>query len=100
MEAPRAGADTRPDARAAAFDRLTSARLAACYRLATAILGDPVEAEDATHDAAVRAREHWDSLRDAERFGPWFQRILALLISLAALPVLHSVVLPRHSQGG
>jgi RNA polymerase sigma-70 factor (ECF subfamily) len=76
MEAPRTGAYARPDARAAAFDRLTSARLAACYRLATAILGDPVEAEDATHDAALRAWEHWDSLRDAERFDPWFQRIL------------------------
>jgi RNA polymerase sigma-70 factor (ECF subfamily) len=35
-----------------------------------------VEAQDATHDAAVKAWEHWDSLRDAERFDPWFQRIL------------------------
>jgi RNA polymerase sigma-70 factor (ECF subfamily) len=76
MEAPREGADTRADPRAVAFARLTSARLAACYRLAAAILGDPVEAEDATHDAAVRAWERWDSLRDAERFDPWFQRIL------------------------
>jgi RNA polymerase sigma-70 factor (ECF subfamily) len=76
METPGAGIDARADARAVAFARLTSARLAACYRLATAILGDPVEAEDATHDAAVRAWERWDSLRDAARFDPWFQRIL------------------------
>lgn len=76
MEAPGAGIDVRADARAVAFARLTSARLAACYRLATAILGDAVEAEDATHDAAVRAWERWNSLRDAEWFDPWFQRIL------------------------
>jgi RNA polymerase sigma-70 factor (ECF subfamily) len=68
--------DARTDARAVAFARLTSTRLTACYRLATAILGDPVEAEDATHDAAVRAWERWNSLRDAERFEPWFQRVL------------------------
>lgn len=64
------------DARAAAFARLTASRLASCYRLATAILGDPVEAEDATHDAAVRALERWGSLRDAESFDAWFGRIL------------------------
>jgi RNA polymerase sigma-70 factor (ECF subfamily) len=44
--------------------------------LATVILGDPHEAEDATHDAAVRAWERWDSLRDPDRFDAWFGRIL------------------------
>jgi RNA polymerase sigma-70 factor (ECF subfamily) len=68
--------DARTETRAAAFDRLTSARLMACYRLATAILGDPVEAEDATHDAAVRAWQRWDSLRDEHKFDGWFGRIL------------------------
>jgi RNA polymerase sigma-70 factor (ECF subfamily) len=63
-------------ARADAFGRLTSARLASLYRLAAAILGDPVEAEDVTHDAAVRAWQRWDSLRDVGRFEAWFQRIL------------------------
>jgi RNA polymerase sigma-70 factor (ECF subfamily) len=76
MEGSGAGTDTLADARAVAFARLTSAGLASCYRLATAILGDPVEAEDATHEAAVRAWERWDSLRNADRFDPWFQRIL------------------------
>jgi hypothetical protein len=42
--------------------------------LATVILGDPVEAEDATHDAAVRAWERWGSLRDPDRFDAWFGR--------------------------
>jgi hypothetical protein len=56
------GTDTPEDARALAFTRLTAARLASCYRLATVILADPVEAEDATHDAAVRAWERWGCL--------------------------------------
>ena len=56
-------AGTQVDPRAASFARLTSARLAACYRLAAAILGDAVEAEDATHDAAVRAWQRSASLR-------------------------------------
>ena len=64
------------DARAAAFTRLTASRLASCYRLATVILGDSADAEDATHDAAIRAWERWGSLRDAERFDAWFGRIL------------------------
>jgi RNA polymerase sigma-70 factor (ECF subfamily) len=64
------------DTRAIAFTRLTGARLASCYRLATVILGDPVEAEDATHDAAVRAWERWDSLRHPGLFDAWFGRIL------------------------
>ena len=67
---------TGRDARAEAFTRLTASRLTSCYRLATVILGDPAEAEDATHDAAVRAWERWGSLREAERFDAWFGRIL------------------------
>jgi RNA polymerase sigma factor (sigma-70 family) len=64
------------DVRAIAFTRLTGARLASCYRLATVILGDPAEAEDATHDAAVRAWERWGSLRHPGLFDAWFGRIL------------------------
>ena len=73
---PTPGTEALEEARAAAFTRLTAARLASCYRLATVILGDPVEAEDATHDAAVRAWERWGSLRDPDRFDAWFGRIL------------------------
>jgi RNA polymerase sigma-70 factor (ECF subfamily) len=73
---PIEGTEEPEDSRANAFTRLTAARLASLYRLATAILGDPVEAEDATHDAAVRAWERWGSLRDPDRFEAWFQRIL------------------------
>ena len=72
----RARPVTGPDARAEAFTRLTASRLTSYYRLATVILGDHADAEDATHDAAVRAWERWGSLRDAERFDAWFGRIL------------------------
>lgn len=68
--------ETSLETRATAFTRLTQSRLASCYRLAAVILRDPVEAEDATHDAAVRAWERWASLRDPERFDAWFDRIL------------------------
>lgn len=70
------GTDAQGDPRAIAFRRLTATRLASFYRLSTVILGNRLEAEDATHDAAVRAWERWDSLRDPGRFDAWFQRIL------------------------
>lgn len=76
MARPTLGTETPEQARAHAFTRLTAARLASCYRLATVILSDPIEAEDATHDAAVRAWARWGSLRDPDRFDAWFGRIL------------------------
>lgn len=46
------------------------------YRLATLMLGDRSEAEDAAHDAALAAWRHLDDLRDPARFEAWFGRIL------------------------
>jgi RNA polymerase sigma factor (sigma-70 family) len=62
--------------REAAFVRLADDHLDAAYRLARAILRDPDEAQDATHDAFVQAWRKWSSLRDPSRFEPWFDRIL------------------------
>ena len=62
--------------RSAAFVRLADEHLDKAYRLARAILHDPAEAQDATHDAFVQAWRKWDTLRDASRFEPWFDRIL------------------------
>ena len=62
--------------RAAAFRRLADEHLDAAYRLARAILRDPTEAQDATHDAIVQAWRKWSTLRDPSRFQPWFDRIL------------------------
>ena len=75
-------ADIRPadvdktTGRADAFVRLADDHLDASYRLARAILRDPSEARDATHDALLQAWRKWSSLRDASRFEQWFDRIL------------------------
>lgn len=62
--------------RDAAFVRLADAHLDRAYRLARAILRDPLDAQDATHDAFVQAWRRWDTLRDPDRFEAWFDRIL------------------------
>lgn len=59
-----------------AFARFTDARLARAYRLAAVILRDPVEAEDAVHDAGVQAWRHWADLRDEAKADAWFDRIV------------------------
>lgn len=64
------------DDRATAFAALLDRGLEAHYRLAAVILGDPVEAEDAVHDAAVVAWRGFAGLRDRDRFEAWFGRIL------------------------
>jgi RNA polymerase sigma-70 factor (ECF subfamily) len=64
------------DDRAAAFTRLAEGHLDAAYRLARAILREPAEAQDATHDAYVQAWRKWSTLRDRSRFEAWFDRIL------------------------
>ncbi|HYO44756.1 MAG TPA: sigma-70 family RNA polymerase sigma factor [Candidatus Limnocylindrales bacterium] len=64
------------DERADAFAGLADRHLAQAYRLASVILGDEVEGQDAVGDAAVAAWEGFGSLRDRERFDAWFDRIL------------------------
>jgi RNA polymerase sigma-70 factor (ECF subfamily) len=59
-----------------AFALLDDARLLQSYRLATLILRDRDEAEDATQEAIVRAWSSWWALRDRSRFDAWFDRIL------------------------
>jgi RNA polymerase sigma-70 factor (ECF subfamily) len=46
------------------------------YRLAGLLLGNAHEAEDAVQDALVIAWQGFDDLRDTDRFGAWFDRIL------------------------
>jgi len=75
-------ADSRParveqtSPRAQAFVRLADEHLDASYRLARAIMRDPADAQDATHDAFVQAWRKWSTLRDPARFQQWFDRIL------------------------
>ncbi len=62
--------------RLAAFAAIDESRLLASYRLATLILRDRDEAEDATQEAIARAWSSWGTLRDENRFDAWFDRIL------------------------
>ena len=67
---------TAADARAAAFRSLVESELDRAYRLATVILGDRYDAEDAVHDAAEAAWRRWSDLRDEQRFQAWFGKIV------------------------
>ncbi len=62
--------------RLALFTEHLERRLPASYRLATLILGDRSDAEDATHEAIVTAWSRAATLRDLDAFDAWFDRIL------------------------
>ena len=51
-------------------------RLPSNYRLVALVLGDRVEAEDATHEAILSAWARAGTLRDPAAFDDWFERIL------------------------
>lgn len=59
-----------------AFEALVHDRLDACYRLAAVLLGDRIEAEDATHEAMLRAQRSWSSVRDLAAAPAWLDRIV------------------------
>jgi RNA polymerase sigma-70 factor (ECF subfamily) len=59
-----------------AFDALVERRLTMAFRLARAIVGNTVEAEDATQEAFISAWRGLPALMDADRFDAWFTRIL------------------------
>jgi RNA polymerase sigma-70 factor (ECF subfamily) len=61
---------------AGTFEELVEARLDACYRLAAVLLGDRLEAEDATHDSMLRAQRSWSTLRDPAAASAWLDRIV------------------------
>ena len=69
------GSATAIDTRGA-LARLLERELDRSFSLARAILGDDREAEDAVQDACVAAWHGAASLRDPDRFGAWFGRIL------------------------
>jgi RNA polymerase sigma-70 factor (ECF subfamily) len=76
MVEPTAESLTWRRQRMEAFALLDDARLLQSYRLATLILRDRDEAEDATQEAIVRAWSGWGTMRDWNRFDAWFDRIL------------------------
>ena len=66
----------RIDEREARFVRYVESRLADHYRLASVILGDQTEAQDAVQDAMEQAWRDWGALRDADRFDAWVARMV------------------------
>lgn len=72
----RSSDDARRLRRLEAFAVMDEARLLQSYRLATLILRNREEAEDATQEAIAQAWSRWETLRDASRFDAWFDRIL------------------------
>jgi len=75
--ASRRAAESGGDAdRFAAFETLAETHIYEAYKLANAILADPPAAQDAVHDAFVKAWERWSSLRDPAKFDAWFRRIV------------------------
>ena len=61
---------------AGTFEALVEERLDSCYRLAAVLLGDRLEAEDATHDAFVKAQRSWSGVRDPAAAPAWLDRIV------------------------
>jgi RNA polymerase sigma-70 factor (ECF subfamily) len=59
-----------------AFEILVDGRLTATFRTALAILGNEADARDATQDIFLRAWRNLPELRESDRFGAWFGRIV------------------------
>jgi len=77
MEGHLAVVGDLPRSRAAIeYGVVARANLANGYRLAGYLLGDAAEAQDAVQEALIKAWRGWEGLRDHERFGPWFDRIV------------------------
>jgi RNA polymerase sigma factor (sigma-70 family) len=66
----------RSSERRATFALFVDTRLGELYRLASVILGDPAESEDAVHDALERAWRSWPRLQNPDRFDAWVSKIL------------------------
>jgi RNA polymerase sigma-70 factor (ECF subfamily) len=58
-----------------AFEAIVRSTIDAVYRLSLAILGDEADARDATQETFVAAWRRIASLRDADKFEAWLQRI-------------------------
>jgi RNA polymerase sigma-70 factor (ECF subfamily) len=59
-----------------AFEGIMARRLARTFRIALAILGSEADARDATQDAWLQAWRQLPTLRDADRFDAWLDRIV------------------------
>ncbi len=71
MEGERGAVETRD------FDAVVGPWIEPGYRLAVAMLRDPVEAQDAVQEAAVKAWHSLERLRDSNQARAWFLSIVA-----------------------
>ena len=85
----------RRNQRVEAFTAFDDARLLRSYRLATLVLRNRDEAEDATQEAIARAWSRWNTLRDLSRFDVWFDRIL-VNVCRNRWPNPHPTCMPGH----
>jgi RNA polymerase sigma-70 factor (ECF subfamily) len=60
----------------AAFEALVRRHYRAAYGVALGVLGNPMDAEDVTQDAFVRAVERLDEIRQPGRFIAWLLQIV------------------------
>lgn len=67
---------TRAADRTIAFETFAEQHLPDAYRLASAVLGNSGEAEDAVHDAFLAAWRNWDALRNRDAMSSWFDAIV------------------------
>ena len=74
--AQQAGLAMSIEGSSVAFEAFVSRRIDSAYRLAALVLLDRVEAEDATHDAFLKAAHSWSTLRDPLQADAWFDRIV------------------------
>lgn len=101
MEAGSTRAQTDAE-RTALFLRLADLELGRAFRTAGYILGNAFDAQEAAQDAILHAWKGWPTMRNTDRFGPWFERILVnacldrirrrhgvRLVELEAAPELH-----------
>jgi RNA polymerase sigma factor (sigma-70 family) len=58
------------------FDAFAARTLDSSFRIASMIVGDATNAEEATHDAYVAAAKRWRGLRRPEGRDAWFGRLL------------------------
>ena len=61
---------------AGAYEALVNRHARRSLRRASALLGEPADAEDAVQDALVRALLKLDQLKNPESFGNWLDRIV------------------------
>src|SRR5512146_55831 len=60
----------------AALESLVRRHYRAAYVVALAVLGSTADAEDACHDAFVRAAARLEECRQPDRFGAWLRTIV------------------------